>query len=77
MENIEPNKELLISRNNDKKSGFIKNSIILKWIIKITIWISFIFWVFVIFMYPLQSSESLIQKWSRSTSHLLGLTGYL
>ncbi|KAK1360395.1 Ferric reduction oxidase 6 [Heracleum sosnowskyi] len=57
-----------------KKTPFLISST--KWVLKITMWVVFIFWVLVIFLYPTQFLKDWLQTWVDATSGtLFGLTG--
>lgn len=69
----------LLSHKNEnfdyfKKTPFLVSST--KWILKITMWVFFIFWVLVIFLYPTQFLKDWLDTWVDATSgSLFGLTG--
>lgn len=73
--------EPLLLGENGRKFNYSKTTplflLSMKWVLKILMWVIFVFWVTLLFIYPLEFGNELFSKWINVTSHsLFGVTGW-
>ncbi|EEF46631.1 ferric-chelate reductase, putative [Ricinus communis] len=69
---------LLLPNGNYEATAFVNKflSTMLKWVLKFVMWAAFITWLLIIFIYPLQSVETLVTDWTdKIRDSFLGYTG--